>query len=105
MVYFYSHECPFCLDVAPFVNKTAADFASWGVAIEQHDILSNSSEFVLYNGFAGRYGVPANLRVIPMVFINSTYIYTNETIRETLRQSIDSCLESGSCANPYDFAA
>ncbi len=103
VVYFYSSECPFCRDIAGFINKTSADFAPWGVALEQHNIISAPAQFALYNDFAARYNVSAGLRVIPMVYINDSFIYTNQSIREELAQYIDSCLASGSCIDPYSY--
>ncbi len=105
VVYFYSSSCPFCRDTEAFINQTASDFSKWGVSLEKHNILSTQAEFALYTDFADRYNVSQNLRVIPMVFINSTYIYTNGSIKENLAREIDACVQSGTCADPYAFKA
>jgi thiol-disulfide isomerase/thioredoxin len=82
--YFYSLECPYCARIKPKIDELEAKYNS-SVHFERHNVLLQD-ELEIYDNFTARYNVSS--RVVPLVFVNDSYLSGMFEINDSLESLI-----------------
>ena len=97
LVYFYSALCPFCANSSVYLSKLQLKYPD--ISIEKREIFFNETNFALYENYSRAYGAKEEEFVVPMVFLNKSYL-AGPVIYDSLEQKILECLQSNCSTHP-----
>ena len=97
LVYFYSALCPFCANSSVYLSKLQLKYPD--ISIEKREIFFNETNFALYENYSRAYGAKEEDFVVPMVFLNKSYL-AGSIIYDSLEQKILECLQSNCSTHP-----
>lgn len=87
IVYFYGLGCPKCAEIEPYMEWLDSKYCG---RVKMHfiEISHNETNYLLYEGYADRNGIPLDKRAIPLVAIGDKYYMGVSQIRENLESEI-----------------
>ena len=88
--YFYSHTCPKCKAIEPFVESIAKHYAN--VTQWQSFDINNKDDRATYFRFFKEFNLTQNRSGVPAILVNNTVLWGRFEINDSLEQEINGSL-------------
>ncbi len=90
LYFYYGDGCPHCGQVEPFIEQVAEKYPD--LDVRQYEVYRNSVNSSGLTQMFEDYGIPANQRGVPIVFLNGTYFLGDRPILNNLESEINKML-------------
>lgn len=96
--FFYGTTCPHCAKVEPFIHSLEPKYPE--INFKEYEVYENRDNSLKLNTWFESYGVPANRRGVPVVFVNGSYLIGDTPIINNLEDEIKRMITENGKAEP-----